>query len=384
MGKPLSAVKPWSDERKWEDDVEWVQFPDGKQILIRVVGDVEVLARHWIKTLSGKTFPMWCPQLNSEEEKFDSKRPCPAHDDFDEKAQKVLVGNCIVRSLQERGDDNPVRGFMLPHAVNDDIVAITEIIKSDPADPEKGVDLAVRYNSKTPGNKKWGIQRGDTTPLTKKEKAYNFYDFPNLAPNFKDDEVVAQYAKAMKEAMARNKYYVVQEQRVPEGARNPFKFFKGDANGRPWHEFKELVAFRNEQAGEDAQTHKVRGSKDDDGVEETIHDDDEAPPTKKSKPVDDDDEAPPTKKSKPVDDDDEAPPKKSKPVDDDDEAPPKKAKDDSEESSNVHPDSSIGTREHEKFGTVPECFEQYIGKAKCHKCPVRAKCIDLSQDDEDL
>ena len=128
MGKPISQVKPYNDEAKWEDEVQWLDFPDNKLVLIRLHGTVTVLARHWIKTLSGKIFPQWCPKFDSVSEEFLSKRVCPDHDDFDDKAQKMLVGNCIVRSLQDRGEDNPVRGFMLPHAVNDDIMSIYQLL----------------------------------------------------------------------------------------------------------------------------------------------------------------------------------------------------------------------------------------------------------------
>jgi len=384
LGKPLSSVKPWNEEKKWEDEVEWLVFPENKQILVRVVGDVVVLARHWIKTLTNKTFPAWCPQFDSQQEIYDSKRPCPAHDDFSEKSQKVIVGKCIVRSLQERGDDNPTRAFMLPHAILDDFNAISEIIKCDPADPEKGVDLAIKFSPKAQGNKKWGAQRGDTTALTKDELKY---DYPKLEegviPDFSDPEIAAQYAKSMKTSMARNKYYVVQEERVPEGARDPFKFFKGSDQGKPWHHFPELVDFRNDQAKDKVETtHKV--TKDDD-VEASIKDE----PRAEFKKRDPEEESPPAKKeAKPAPEDDAPPPAKKEAAKEPEteEAPPAKkevvkevAKD---AKPGVHPDASIKSKEHPKHGTVPECFENYDGKQKCQRCPVRSKCIDLTDDND--
>jgi len=399
MGKPISQIKPFSNDPKWEDAVQFIEFPDNKLVLLRIVGDIEVLSRHWIKTITGKSFPAWCPQFDSVEEVWDERRPCPAHDDFQDKAQKVIIGNAIIRSLQERGEDSPVRGFMLPHATNDDLRAIAELIKIDPADKEKGVDIAVKYNPKAAGNKKWSLQRGNETPLTKEEQKYDYYDFTKIVPNFAEAKIAAEYAKRMKESMARSKYYVVQEQRIPEGARDPFKYFKGDVNGKPWTDFSELVDFRNDTQSDKAQTHKKTG---DDEPEEKIdegprsrmkHEDDDDPParTTKKAPVDEE-EAPPAKtKLAVVKDDDEAPPAKTKPKAEDDEAPPPaKTKPKAEEEAPAkakqdgytHPDANIKSMVHVKFGSVPVCFEKYTGEPKCHRCPIRSKCIDLTQTDD--
>jgi hypothetical protein len=337
MGKPLTAVKRFSDEKKWEDDVEWFGFPDDKMVLIRIVGDVEVLARHWIKTLSGKMFPSWCPRLDAEEN-FQHDRPCPAHADFEDKAQKMIVCNAIIRNLQERGDPEPIKGIMLPHAVNDDLVSIAELIKGNPADPNTGVDLAIKYSSKAVGNKKWSIQRGDTTPLSDAEKKYRRYDFSKIVPQFDDPEVAAQYAKNMKEAMARHKYYVVQESQVPRNARDPFKYFRGDARGQPWTEFADLVDHRNAEKGDDAQTHRVRrggqtARRDD------LYEEEEAPPARRRVR-----EAPPATREAPA--------------------------------AAEEPEAEPETDEQ------PECFAQYTGTAPCARCHVRARCIAETDDDE--
>lgn len=341
MGKPLTAVKRFSDEKKWEDDVEWFSFPDDKMVLIRIVGNVEVLARHWIKTLSNKMFPAWCPRLNQEEE-FDHTRPCPAHGDFEDKAQKMIVANAIIRNMQERGDPSPIKGIMLPHAVNDDLASIAELIKGNPADDEKGVDLAVKYSSKAVGNKKWSIQRGDTTPLTDTERKYRRYDFPKIVPQFDDPEVAAQYAKNMKEAMARHKYYVVQSAQVPRNARDPFKYFRGDVRGQPWTDFADLVDYRNAEKGDDAATHRVTrtssGSRA--APRDDLYEEDEAPPARRRVSE-----------------------TREPPVERQEETASEPAEDTSEN---------------------PECFGQYDGTAKCARCHVRAGCIDRTDDDDDM
>jgi hypothetical protein len=340
MGKPLTAVKRFSDEKKWEDEIEWFSFPDDKMVLVRLVGDVEVLARHWIKTLSGKMFPAWCPRLNSEEE-FDHTRPCPAHGDFEDKAQKMIICNAIIRNVQERGDPDPIKGIMLPHAVNDDLVSIAELIKGNPADTKEGVDLAIKYSSKAVGNKKWSIQRGDKTPLSEQELKYRTYQFTKIVPQFDDPEVAAQYAKNMKEAMARHKYYVVQDAQVPRNARDPFKYFRGDARGRPWTEFSELVDHRNAEKGDDAQTHRVRrDAPARQPRNDNMYQDDEAPPARRAVR-----EAPPP------------PPQEDAPADD-------------------PPAAEAATEEQ------PECFTQYTGTAPCARCHVRAKCIELTEDED--
>jgi hypothetical protein len=364
MGKPLGQVKQYADEHKWQDDIDkWVEFPDGKMVLLRIVGPVEILARHWIDTLKGKVFPAWCPKLDSETEEYQDNRYCPAHDDFEDKPQKVIVGNCIIRSKQERGDDNPIEAFMLPHACNQDIQNIMTLIKADPSDPEQGVDLAVLYDKKAQGNKKWSIQRGDRTPLTDKEKGYKLYPISKLMPNFQDPEIAALYAKQMKESMARNKYYVLPTQRVTENTRDPFKCFKGDPNGKPWTEFKVLVDYRNEQTGGKHETTSA-----DDGKEEVIDEQPEQPIDEQPAKTEPAEEQPASAKAQ----------EESKP----DPKPDTKPEPTKEKASGfVHPDKAIGTKNHDSHGTVPECFAQYDGTLKCHQCPARLQCIDETADE---
>lgn len=366
MGKPLSSAKGnFQNDKKWDEEVEYHNFLDGKQHLVRVVGDITVLARHWIDTLTSKRFPAWCPQMNSDTEEFDSNRPCPAHDDFDDKSQKVLIGNCIVRKHQDRNEPNPMRAFSLPAAVTQDIEAIVELIKCDPADPVDGIDLAIKYDKSAVGNKKWSVHRGDKTPLTDEEKDYELYDFDALCPDFNDPEVVAEYAKNMKESMARNKYYVVQDQAVPSGARDPFKFFKGTSNGKPWTDFAVLVEYKNEKLGDKAKKHTVTETTTKPAAEIAEEPEDEPPPPKET--------AEPAPKPELVPDEPAPEPAQARTEPAEEKTP-----------SNAHPDSSIGTKEHPEHGIVPECFEAYDGTAKCQRCPMRATCIVSTDDDGDL
>jgi len=364
MGKPISQVKRFSNEPKWEDEVDWIEFPDDKMVLIRVVGDVEVMARHWVTTPTNKRFPVWCPQLN-ENEDYDSKRWCPAHDDFADdpsvnRAQKLLIGNCIVRQLQERRELNPVRGFMIPHAAHEDLIAIAELIKADPADPERGVDLAVRYTPKAVGNRKWQIQRGESTPLTDEERRYRLFNFPSIIPNFADEEVANQYARSMKEAMARHKYYVVQEQRIPQGARDPFKYFRGDPRGQPWTQFAVLVDYRNQLKGENAQSYRVSGRQTD-GTEQTIQDDVPPPPPPPQQPQRQQHHH--SQQQTSADNSDVF-------------GPPQNRPDATRFSKSPE---NLKMVEHPQHGQVPECFGKFNGTGRCITCDadIRDKCIEI-------
>lgn len=347
MGKPISQTKRYNEEKKWEDELDIYQFPPDKMVLVRMVGDVEILARHWIETLSQKRFPAWCPRLDADEN-FDHSRPCPAHQDFPDtiRAQKVILGNMIVRSLQERGDPEPVRSFFLPHAANEDLLQIAELIHADPADLKKGVDLAIKYSPKTPGNKKWTIQRGDTTPLTKEELGYRYPELISIVPDFSDPEVATQYAKKMKEGMARHKWYVVQEANVPSNARDPYKYFRGDVNGDPRTEFAVLTPSGKEDEPEPPRRRQFRERDAEDprpeGQRRQAEPASPTPPKQAAWDPDDDDDLPGDLGNNP--------PAK--------EAPAKQ-------------DASGD----------PECFAQYDGTSKCMDCAARSRCIDATDDD---
>lgn len=390
MGKRFSDVKRFGDEKKWEDDVEWFQFPDGRMVLIRTFGDIEVLARHWIRTMSGKMFPAWCPRLNKKEE-LDHSRPCPAHADFDDKAQKMMLSNAIIRQQQERGDPNPVKGIMLPHAVMDDLGQIAELIGGDPSDDDKGVDLAITFNSKAVGNKKWSIQRGDTTPLSDAERKYRSYLLAKIVPDFDDPEVAGQYARNMKEAMARHKYYVVPEGRVPENARDPFKYFRGDPRGQPWTDFPVLVDYRNAEKGDSAGTYRVSGGGN--AQAQPMYDRNEPAQSR------------PTEAAAPPDRGAEASARTAS-TDQADGAGAVSAergagRAESDDAGRRHegaaadagpgaPGHDIGqqlpdgvpTVQDPRYGTVPECFGKYKGAGICTNCSERARCIDVTDDEE--
>jgi len=363
MGKPLSQVKKYSEEPKWEDEAEWVEWPDGKQVLVRVVGTVTVLAQHWIDTMSGKRFPVYCPKFDGDDERYVDHRYCPMHDDFAERSNKIIVGNCIVRHLQERGDPNPVRGFKLPHSVNEDLLNIMEIIGSDPADPDGGVDLAIRYNKAAAGARRYGIQRGNASPLTAAERQYTYYDFDVICPNYSDPDQADAQARKVKTAMARNKMYVVQEQQIPPNATNPFNYFRGDVNGAKFTDYPELVQYKNEKLGSERYTVTNRSAVPSvgaaprgpvvTGASTSSTTPSFTPTTPAATPAPVSEQAQLDALFTPT------PAVAATPVN----AP------------------SIPTIQHEQYGEVPECFGKFDGTDKCKACTARGKCVPNSEVD---
>lgn len=288
---------------------------------IRPVGPVMVLARHWPKApKSGKTMPpIWCPKFDLSTQKFDDKRVCPLHDDFNDKAQKVLVFAGIVREWQDgkQKKANPVGVMIVPGSLANDIIEIVVRVQKndDIADPKKGCDLLFSYDKTAAAAKKWGVQRIERTPLTEEEIEYDVPDLEELSPAFDDTDFCSEYAQALRSKMVRIGYYV----KALDNGKDGWDGFKKDPDGEPFSNFPELAG---NQKGDD--TEPRRRDRDD---RDSSSSSDKQPP-KRARPVDDDadeevveaKEEKPAAKKRPVDDDDD---------DDDDEAdeqPPKPAK----------------------------------------------------------
>jgi hypothetical protein len=395
MAKQMSQTRSSSREPRWEDEVDWQEFSN-KITLMRIVGLVTVRKRFWIQTLTGKSFPMWSTKFDPDTEEDTLDNPCPMYDDFGIYGQKILIFNAIIRDLQEKGDPNGgVRGIIWPAGVKEDLDTIIERIKVDPADPEQGIDLAVKYNAAASGSSKWTIQRDDRTPLKPRENPDSpecectYYDFDALAEDFKGylpdearldgesdgdfmtrrketrdkaKEYAATYARRMKDAMARYMWYVVQVAPIDEN--DPWKSFKGDVNGQPWQNIEVLAAV--EKAREDAKDGKggTASSQSTGGGQK-----DADLPSNRGAAVDTS-EAPSRSEVEP-------------------DAPAQAASAQSATAASapegglpqIHPDAAIKTVAHATFGNVPECYTKYTGKAACHKCPVKVKCIDLMEDE---
>jgi len=411
------------DMKDWMDDLVKISFKETRQLTLRPVTPMIMMARHWPQSLtSGKPCPpIWCPKFNSETQKFDLDLTCHLHDDFGDrwKAQKVIIFGAIVREWQEDGKKNPVGLIVLPGSTSVALVQIVGINKYDISDPDKGCDLSVVNAKDAPPANQWQIQRTDRTPLSEEERAYKVPDLDRLSPDFGDERFLAQFSKEMKRKLANFGYYVSSKENGEEG----WNGYKKDVNGQPYTDFSELAALVGDgkQGGgggggggggnakgadlfkrrEEAATPKLKRHHD------IVDEEEEPAPAKKVKPkapvdedVDDDDgdddeedAPPPPKKAKPapvVDDDEDepAPVKKAKNKDDDaeppfdpdeDEKPVKSAKSKqpgppsgSEEWSETF---DIAWKKGDEGDDVPKCFGVFAGAKKCKACPVKKACM---------
>jgi hypothetical protein len=354
MAKTKSAmdVRTYTDEQKWEDAIEWYTFKDGKSELVRLIGPIVVMARHWIETLRGKVFPMWCPKFDTLGESFTVDVPCPMHDDFDRNAAKVIIAQGLVRGLQNAGT-NTIRGFMFPHGISKDLKNIMERLSCAVTDTEKGCDLNIIYDASGQGNNKWSVQRDDRCALTDEEKALTLYDFETAIPDYGDPAIGSVQARAMKQAMANHKWYVTP---LPNaGDREGFARYKSDIKGAPYTDFGELVDVR----GGDLTNKGSQGGSNSGGnsgaakapVDADIDDlDAEIPDRKPAVPT-----AEETEKAENL------------------EVPPKFA------------DHKDWVAKYDvAFGADnnPDCWSTFNGSKKCQQCPVKTACIDAIDDDD--
>jgi hypothetical protein len=393
MAKPLSQIKSSDGPPKWEDEIDWYRFPSNKVIILRIVGFITVRKRYWIETLSNKAFPMWSTKFDPDIEEDVLDNPCPMVDDFDDYGRKFLLLNVIIRELQEKGDPNGgVRGIIWPAGVRKTFDTIIDRIKCDPADPEKGIDLAVKYDGRASGTDMWTIQRDERTPLkpfedpNSPECEYTYYDFDALAQDFKGylpdserqedesdedfferrrvkrqkaKELAAEYAREMKIAMARHKYYVVQIGEIDPN--NPWAAFKGDINGKPYRHFG-LMKKKDKQRKDDSNRIGSFAKGDNKFKSSDLSDRRKTTTT---------DEAPQREEVEP--------PVKEEPVN----VKPEETKQSENGLPQIHPDKKIKTKKDPKYGNVPECFPAFEGTQTCNKCPMSAICIDAMDDDDD-
>jgi hypothetical protein len=342
-------VRTYTDDQKWEDAIDWFTFKNGESELVRLIGPIVVMARHWIETLRGKVFPMWCPKFDTLSESFTVDVPCPMHDDFDRNASKVIIAQGIVRSLQSEGAKTPIRGFMFPHGISKDLKNVMERLKCAVTDEEKGCDLNVIYDASAQGNNKWSVQRDDRCALTDEEKGLKLYDFGTAIPEYEDPTIGSAQARAMKQAMANHKWYVTPLQNA--GDREGWARYKNDLNGAPYTDFAELVELRGGQLTDKGSSNKGTEPSKAPTVDTDIDDlDAEIPDRKPETPS-----AEETKKAENV------------------EAPGKFAD---------HKDWVAKYDVSFNAEGNPDCWSTFNGSKKCQHCPVKTACIDAI-DEED-
>lgn len=411
------------DWKDWMDGLPNISFKETRQLTLRPITPMLMLARHWPRSLqSGKNCPpIWCPKFNEETQKFDLTLPCHLHDDFGDrwKAQKVIIFGAIVREWQEEGKKNPVGLITLPATASVTLVQIVGINKYDIADPQKGCDInVVNAKDAQPANQ-WQIQRTDRTPLTDDEKKYKVPDLDKLSPDFKNEKYFKEFTAAMKRKLAMFSYYVSPK---PEGG-DGWAGYKKDAKGQPYTDFPELAELVGDGKSNDAEPKRKKRGDDDDAPrgqssgklkrQHDVVDDDEeeaAPPkkTKPKPPPDDEDDAVEEDEEAAVEEEEDTPPpKKTKPKppkDEEEEAPFEAEEDEAEEeeeapppkpkpkalkqieplegyeawSANPAKDGSVSPivwKIGEEGTPVPKCFGVFAGAAKCKGCPVRKPCM---------
>lgn len=191
--KSFDDVKPKAfDNNKWKDKVvfaelkkknEWYQY--------RIVGGIHSYAVHWVETTKADgtvtRFPVDCfaydPDLDDiDPEKTDSCPGCEAKI----KSQIKYLINVIDRAEQSRGASDYIRAFELSPTAMGRIINLKKLnlvdgTPTNVASPEHGIDV---YIQKTrAGNKSFDeleVQKGEKSPLTKKELAAELYDFSEI------------------------------------------------------------------------------------------------------------------------------------------------------------------------------------------------------------
>lgn len=357
-------VPDWLDQ--FRDQM--VKFESGRDTVVRPVGPVLVMAQHWPKIpKSGtNTPPLWCPRFDPAEQKFVNERPCPLHEDFEEKAQKRLIFAAVVRDWQtgRRGRDNPIGIVTLPGSLTADLLKIFKINKRDMADPKRGCDIMISYDKTAAPAQKWSAHRVDVAPLTDEEQQYELPDLESVSPDFSSDEVAAEYARLMRDKMARWSYYV----KPLNNGKRGWDGYKWAKDGKPYTQFAELAG--EKAAGQDD---TPKGGRQERQSRRPV-DDDELPPRRK--PVDDDDLP---ARTRPVDDEDAPPARRAQardPDEDQADAPPAPKK------RNGPRQYAEWTEEHgvkwivQGDGQQPACFGEFAGEPKCKKCPLRKECLE--------
>ena len=389
----LQTATQDDDIKDWLEGQEMVKFEGVKSLDIRPVGPLMAMARHWPKSIKTGTTcpPCYCPRFDMATQKFDTNKPCPLHEDFEDKAQKVLIFSCIVRQWQtgKKAKQNPVGVLVLPGSLQGDLVSIVGINKADISDYDKGCDLRVTYDKDAPGPKKWSVQRADRTPLNDDERDYDVPDLDAKAPDFGDAAFTADYVKSLKVKMAKWGYYV----KPLNNGKAGWDAFKKSVDGQPYKQFPELSADgsaldveprRNDVAPErNNQTRRLVAVSDDDL------------PVQRARPVDTGARAARTP-AKPVEEvsasDAEDAPAGSLSVDEEDGAPfdldetpaTKPAKKAVVANTAGPEEHAVWTKKHSIQWAAsgkadgedrPDCFSVFAGGPKCRYCPFKPDCL---------
>jgi hypothetical protein len=402
----LQASSNDDEIKDWLDGQEIIKLDASVKTLdLRPVGPIIPLGRHWPKSIkSGSTCPpLYCPKFNMQTQKFDLSNVCHMHDDFDDRANKILVFACIVRQWQvgKKAKQNPVGIMVLPGGMQKQLIELVGINKADLSDYEKGCDIRVTFDKDAAGPQKWSVNRTDRTKVTDEEREYDIPDLDALAPDFENPEYTETYLKGMRTKMAKWGYYV----KPLNNGKSGWEAFRKVAEGEPYTKFPELTGdvtdsdvsepHRNDVPVAAAVSRRPVADSDmpprsrpvDTGAARAA----KAAPAKVAEDVASDDEDAPAASLAGIEDDEDAP------FDADDATPVVKAAPAAKPApaaapkaaAKAPPKSSAGPEEHEVWtqkysikwlasadGTdKPECIGTFAGAPKCRNCPLKSECL---------
>ena len=178
------------------EDLVPIWKPDREYKLIRIVGDVSAYSMWWlpVETKEGKSVRV--PRVALEDEGTDPYSKI-------EGAQKSthFYFNAFVRE-----ENNKLMVVRVPISVARELKKLSEMNKHGKgakrkdfplSDPDYGAEIHIRYDASAPGATKYGVQKGDHAPLTKKERKRTLHELEGLLKPLKRKEAEKDAAELM-------------------------------------------------------------------------------------------------------------------------------------------------------------------------------------------
>ena len=203
--------QPSGGRRKMEDVVNLHKF--GKEwSVIRLIGGLEEVQQMWISVLpeDGDTVTKWARRVADVDDNIYNNLP-------NSKEKRIAYfNNAILRDVKgkhkptknevkaghlivEENSNSPVVVVRFPPGLARRVKEIAELGKFDVSDPDNGVDLHLRFDAKAPASVMYSLQRGDQTPLTKKERQYLLWPLDQIEPMMSKDEMNEDFNKLLKQ-----------------------------------------------------------------------------------------------------------------------------------------------------------------------------------------
>jgi hypothetical protein len=314
--KDFDDVNPRTRDKNWKEEIPQVAMPKMDEWYgFRIVGGVFTYAQHWIefqnKNGETKRYPVDCANWDQSTESTSKKGNCPVCELGERPGVRYMM-NVIDREAQQSGSSDPIRALDIAPTVMRQIIDLKKLntVKGQAysvAHPKFGTDIfLMKQRSKKRGGVEWAVQKGDRSPLTEEEQAFEFISF--------DEHYLEPDVHRIREDLKRHGYFNDGDEdstKVP-GGKKPMSKKMDDEEEDVKPSKKPSKPAVDDDDDDDVPVRKPAAKK------PAVDDDDDDVPVKKpaKKPVvDDDDDVKPAKKAKPVVDDDD---------DDDDVVPAKK------------------------------------------------------------